>query len=666
MKKIFISGINILLVFLLIACTSRDDKRLEQALQFAGNNRGELEKVLAHYIDIPEKQAAARFLIMNMPGHTGVDSSNIEILQPVYTKHVEISEKHQWKRSLQWYRDINTLWRKEKNKIIPLLASSRQDLKTVKADWLINEIDRSFKAWKENAYTQNDSFEDFCQHILPYRFAEGIYSDNARDVFYQRHAHIFNDNIKDFREETDSLHQIYSYLMHNDWAASSMPIYNVSSFEKIKRGSCDDKAWYNCLMMSALGMGVAIDFVPEWGNRSGGHSWNSLIVGGETYPFEPFWDDDRWKYKKIYNNECFDLKWGKFRLPKVYRRTFEHYFLGPLGDKSVAREDIPPLFKNPFMKDVSSQYFDATDIKITITEPIPENVRYCYLCVFGAKEWQPVQWGKIGWNNKVTFKGMGKDIVYLPMFYQNVFLTPAAPAFILPQDGNCEKLACKEEKMQVTARNYTAYLYPVDIAEAKETLVGAYLVGCNDLNSSVADTLYMMTDSMDAWENDILLDNPQVYRYIQLITPKDSVGLCEISFFEQGKKDKPVQPVKVSAEITPLSDDEHPGMVADSRSATGFRGIFNDPKKKILCFDLGKPLSISKISYIPYTHNYLYKDSEIDLCYWDNRWVSTGIRKGNDKNMTFDNIPEGSIYRIRMKGKNDRIFTYKNGIIRWY
>lgn len=517
-------------------------------------------------------------------------------------------------------------------------------------------------------YTQNDSFEDFCKYILPYRFAEGICMDESRDTFYKRHAHIFNDINKDFRVVTDSLHQIYSDLMHNNWAAASMPICNAATFEQIKRGSCDDKAWYNCLMMSALGMGVAIDFVPEWGNRAGGHSWNSLIVGGKTYPFEPFWDDDRWKYKKIYNNECFDLKWGKFRLPKVYRHTFEHYFSGPLGDKSVAREDIPSLFKNPFMKDVSSQYFQTTDVKITITEPIPENTRYCYLCVFGAKEWKPVQWGKIAWNKKVTFKEMGRDVVYLPMFYQNGVLTPAAPAFILNQDGNCEKMECKEEKMPVTVRNYTAYLYPEEIAEAKETLVGAYLTGCNDLNTLTADTLYMMTDSMDTWDNEITLPVPQKYRYIQLISPKDSLALSEISFYEQNKEDKPIQGVKVSADITPLSDGEKLDMVTDSRSATGFRGRFNNPEdgKNILWFDLGSPRSISKISYIPYTKNYLPKDIDIELWYWNNQWVKGGSLKGDYNFMTFENIPEGTIYRVKVKGTNDRIFTYKNGIIRWY
>lgn len=537
MRKIFISGINILLVYFLIACTFSDNKHLEQALQFAGDNQGELEKVLAHYIYIPNNQVATRFLIMNMRRHTGIDSSNIGILQSVYDKYVRIFEKHYWKRTQQWYKDINTLWIKGKIKIIPMLVSPRQKQKDIKADWLINEIDSSFKAWKENAYTQNYSFEDFCQFILSYRFAERIYSDNARDIFYQRHAHIFNNSIKDFRKMTDSLHQINSYLMHNDWAAVYMPIYNASTFIQMKRGTCDDKVWYNSPMISALSMSVAIDFVPEWGNRSSSNSWNSLIVGGETYSFEPFEDNNWWKYKRIYKNEGFDMFLGELRLLKVYRRTFKHYFSGPLRDKSVAREDIPSLFKNPFMKDVSSQYFDATDIKSTITEPISENVRYCYFCVFGAKGWQPVQWVKIGWSKKVTFKEMGKDIVYLPMFYQNGALTPAASAFVLTKDSKREELKCINEKMPVTVRNDTAYLYPYQSTEVKTTLNGAKLTGCNKLN--------------------------------------------------------------------------------------------------------------------------------VELWYWDNQWIKGGNLKGNSNFITFENIPQKTIYRVKVRGTNDRIFTHKNGIIHW-
>lgn len=656
----------IAIYLLFIACRSESDKRLELICDLAGDNREEIEKVLEHYKNEPEKLLAARFLIMNMPGHSGVDLSTVEKLQPTYSKYVEISEKHNWRRTGEWKNEINAFWEKEKNVVNLSRFSKKQDIRTVKADWLINEIDRSFKAWQENVYTRQDSFEDFCKYVLPYRFAEGICQDDSRDVFYKRHAHIFNNPDKDFREVTDSLHYLYRELMHFDWAASSMPIYNAATFEQVKRASCDDKAWYNCLMMSALGMGIAIDFVPQWGNRSGGHSWNSLIVGGETFPFEPFWDSDRWKYKKMYNNEGFDLLWGKFRLPKVYRHTFELHFDGPLGDKSVAKGDIPPLFKNPFITDVSSQYFKTTDVKITLTEPVPEDAHYCYLCVFGAQEWHPVQWGKIEGNKKVTFKGMGKDVIYLPMFYQKGVLSPAAPAFLLTQDGNYEELKCSHDKMPVTVRNYTAYLFPQEIAESKETLVGAYLIGCNDLKASVADTLYMMTDSMDTWENDIFLTNAKEYRYIQLVAPMDTVALCELSFYEKGKEDEPVQQVKVSAEITPLVDEEQLEMVADNRSATAFKGRFNNNKNRILYFDLGKSLPISKISYIPYTKNCLYKNRDIELYYWDNRWVSAGVQKGEDKNMTFNHVPKGSIYRVILKGFNDRIFTYQNGIVHWY
>lgn len=69
MKSIFISRVNILLAIFLMACNSQNDKKLEQALERAKENRQELEKVLDHYKKDSTKLAAARFLIENMPYH---------------------------------------------------------------------------------------------------------------------------------------------------------------------------------------------------------------------------------------------------------------------------------------------------------------------------------------------------------------------------------------------------------------------------------------------------------------------------------------------------------------------------------------------------------------------------------------------------------------------
>ena len=50
---------------------------LDTALQYAGDNRPELKAVLDHYKDNPEKLAAAKFLIENMPAHRSYKGDEI-------------------------------------------------------------------------------------------------------------------------------------------------------------------------------------------------------------------------------------------------------------------------------------------------------------------------------------------------------------------------------------------------------------------------------------------------------------------------------------------------------------------------------------------------------------------------------------------------------------
>ena len=59
---------GICLLFLLSGCTSDEDRRIEEVLDFAGDNSGELKQVLSHYERQGDglKLKAARFLIANM------------------------------------------------------------------------------------------------------------------------------------------------------------------------------------------------------------------------------------------------------------------------------------------------------------------------------------------------------------------------------------------------------------------------------------------------------------------------------------------------------------------------------------------------------------------------------------------------------------------------
>ena len=671
MKGIFISGIYIFLTLLLTACTSPDDKRLEQALFLAEENRKELEKVLIYYQNDSLKLKAAQFLIKNMPGHTGYDPAIISLLQPVYNKNIAISEKYDWKRPDDWRRDVKELWNEESQKINLHKYPDKQDIQTVKANWLIKEIDLVFKAWKENAYTRDTPFELFCKHILPYRFNDKFCLDNNREVFYNRHHGIFSHAVKDFRKITDSLHFTYDEIMNSVGYAASMPICNIASYERIKRATCDIQTQFNAHMMSALGMPVTIDFVPMWGNRTEGHSWNTLIIDGKTYPFEPFCDNERWKYDILYNNHSFDLKAGKFRLPKVFRKSFEYHLDGPMVDKNEEMNNIPNLFKNPWIEDVSSEYFQTTDVTIYITEKIPGNTGYCYLCVYNAQNmtWNPIQWGKIN-RKKATFKGIGRDIAYLPAFFQNGAVIPAAPAFILDKEGDCKQLKHNPREKETIVVNTTT---PIS-THFTPMLAGAHWIGCNSFGSEERrDTLYTLTDSIDASYNYIELQTSKKYRQIHLTLPQKHIALSEIIFYEkQDGRLKPVTDVKVTANISNDSIKEL-YRITDGLSGTGFLGSFNSKNSKDwnILFDLGRETKIHSISIIPKSKIQVNNNEDFTLYYWDNEWIQVKTMKGNRESIMFDNIPSDALYLIKTSKMEssyyaERIFTYKNGRIYWW
>ena len=58
-----------LLAAILFAAPTVPDDHVAEALEAAGKNRAELQRVLDHFAGDAPKLTAARFLIANMPGH---------------------------------------------------------------------------------------------------------------------------------------------------------------------------------------------------------------------------------------------------------------------------------------------------------------------------------------------------------------------------------------------------------------------------------------------------------------------------------------------------------------------------------------------------------------------------------------------------------------------
>ncbi|MBR4265345.1 MAG: hypothetical protein IKQ46_04730 [Bacteroidales bacterium] len=79
----------IILILLFASCTGAKSD-LDVALELAGSNRSELESVLEHYKDEPEKLAAAKFLIENMPAHYSYKSNEIDGYYAVALKNQKV------------------------------------------------------------------------------------------------------------------------------------------------------------------------------------------------------------------------------------------------------------------------------------------------------------------------------------------------------------------------------------------------------------------------------------------------------------------------------------------------------------------------------------------------------------------------------------------------
>ena len=142
---------------------------LETALQQAGENRVELEKVLSHYKTDPAdslKYKAACFLIENMPYYTYYKGKQLDRYLTYYTL-------------LQETRGLGISPQVVADSVCHMYGAlyldslqSYRDIETVDSAYLCNNIEWSFKVWQEQPWGKHVSFADFCEYLLPYRIGD--------------------------------------------------------------------------------------------------------------------------------------------------------------------------------------------------------------------------------------------------------------------------------------------------------------------------------------------------------------------------------------------------------------------------------------------------------------------------------------------------------------
>ncbi len=642
--------------------------KVEQVLQKAGNNRSQLEQVFIHYANNAAdslKLQAASFLVQTMENKHTLAGEGYKAYQLFFERTDQLWKKgilNKADNDLVWKNRIRKIWTDTKKEIDSLQQPDwirKSDLNTVKADYLIQNIDYAFESWQQSPWVNTISFEIFCEYILPYRvFEEPL--EPWRKMLYHKYDSI-SQHVSDIKQATSLLNQALikeiSTLNLNEYPS----VMTWSDLKKLKAGKCAHKVFATVTAMRTLGIPVAIDFTPNWANSASGHLWCSLIMpNGKIYPFEAADEPHLAKVGEA-PHKANTIK----KVAKIYRITQQKQSLS-LAMQVKTETEIPLFFRDSYMKDVTSEYNDPlTNVTLSIvSDTKPE---YAYVCIFNNQNWIPVHWARVQSDGKALFTAMGREVTYVPMVYQHQKLIPAGNAFILQKNGQIKTLIPDSSHTQTVTLTRKYNLSQVVQKELTKAIGGVFQ-GANNADFSDAVNLYTIQTVPVANVQSVQIQHTKKFRYVRFLNPSHLCRINELYLYGNlaGHKSS-ILKGKLIHSIR--METGKPQGIDDGDVLTGFTS--QDEKGGWIGYDLGvgNETQITQIDFSPPADgNGIKPKDEYELLYWDQGWQSLGIQIATQTHLTFQNVPRNALFLLhnRTGGTEERIFTYVNGQQVWW
>jgi hypothetical protein len=400
-----------------------------EVLEAAGDNRAELEGVLSHYASAGDslKLEAAMYLIGNMQGHsyiihglydTAGTEVDIDVLDyPDYDSLRAFCDSFEAARGELDYQRKETL----------------KDAETITTEFLLNQIEYAFRAWREKPWAKDLSFDVFREYVLPYRGSNEPL-EPWREMFWEKYGGIESTMV----DPTDAIEA--AALINDDvksWFTFDPRFYyhptdqGLSEMLENGVGRCEDMTNVTIYAMRADGLAVTSDYTPHWANSGNNHAWNAIVTpDGNVTPFMGA-ESNPGRYR-LAN-----------KLAKVYRKTF-----GKQPENLVfqqhKQDKVPRRLSGRNYLDVTNAYTEVCDVAWRFDREIPDSVDIAYLCVFNSGEWKAIHWGRID-DGTAVFTDMGRDIAYLPALYLDEELVPYGAPFILGPDCDIRTLRPRED-----------------------------------------------------------------------------------------------------------------------------------------------------------------------------------------------------------------------------
>ncbi|GAB1450734.1 hypothetical protein MASR2M47_07900 [Draconibacterium sp.] len=458
--------IFLLLLFTTISC-SRYSADIDEALQLAGQNSNELEKVLKYYSQYSSdslKLKAAEFLIINMPGHFSnivQDTVSAYLKNVFYKLHSLAKETYFENYDLHSFAFVDSLEKiyapdyfpintatidsiinvKNKGYNIGLTGKFESevalvrgellekyfvkktlkadiipDITTITSDFLIDHIDIAFIVWKQSPLTRQLSFEEFKETILPYRYFNEPLNDEKSSTYTKLYSQIFQSSNPFDMSETNRRFNFYTYAMDcfedDGKKLGNFGLYDILQFYKF---DCDRHAEWACKALNLSGIPTSLILRFNWNWRSNHYCVAISDTNGVKHIFTPKW-------QSMYDSSYFknDLKF--------YQITYNHQMDCPAKLKSP-EEQIPKHLSSPFLKDITGEFTKVADIQLPVNHLLTKN-KLGYLGVFMPGGWRPVAWGLIDKKKQtINFKDVASAMYMAGIFEAGEFQPVGHPFF---------------------------------------------------------------------------------------------------------------------------------------------------------------------------------------------------------------------------------------------
>ena len=614
--------------FLLLfsGCATKVD-RLEYALEFAGENRRELEKVLEYYSDDSLKFRAACFLIENMPRWYAYDGWQLDTLEVLMRKDREgiLSKDDKMRWNSFDYHALNKIY----------------DSKVITSEYLIENIDLAFQEWQKRPWNKSLSFDDFCDLILPYRIGNERLSD-WRSLYNAYYGNLLDsiytgsDVLEACKCINDELNR-QSYKYSVEW---NVPHNRADYLFETRIGYCREVSDLIQYAMRSCGIPVAADFMPYSPDYRYSHEWN--VVRDTTGRYIQFGFDGLDPVRDKVMDD------GR-RKGKVYR-----YCYALQNEREILRKHSGWNIggaEGLYWKDVTSEYFGHNQAVVNV---FTTGKPFIGLSVFSTNGWQIIGEGVCKNSGKAIFDNIEPSIIYVPAS-QNNGVKPAGYPFMLDSEGNVEEFVPDTVNLEKVILKRKMPLIP-RVAAWGYSQIEARIEGDTNINFKKPKLITEIKDTMDYTFQVFRGLCSEPVKYIRYVPPVGLLQLAELRLYQDTA-------LKNEIKITPLTDVTYVKKVIDGDILSY---IYRKSKGLIepLIFSLDSLQQIKRLYFIARTDdNYVWKGDAYELLYFDGKkgWKSLGVKIATSKQICFD-APRNALLwlRNRTKGRKEQVFIYKN------